>query len=703
MELHVARPKTMASIFATILCLQGIAYGQPSTETAKVYWTAMTYPHFIRRADVDGSNSELLVTKGSKALEISLDLVGAKVYWTEDHGSIRRADLDGSGVEDLADDAGAQEIAIDGQGGMMYWVSADRIQRANLDGSGIETLVTGESGLDYPRLQSLSLDVVNSKMYWIDLGEDGYSGGEDGFSGRIRRADLDGRGAEDLVVVGYSRRFSLMPSLSLDVVGGRMYWLGDGEDRETIYRANLDGSDVEDLVRPTLGYPEIYSFTLDTIGRKMYWEERVYYHGYRVDTFRADLDGSDIEAIDLLPPRGSVFDPTDGKVYWTNGYVIQRADYVTGLHVDGFKMEGAEDLVRVSLPFIPKGIAVDAVGRKMYWTDEGKQTIDRADLDGSNAEVLVEGLLNPKGIDIDETGGKMYWTESDRIGRSDLDGSNAEVLVGGLSGPYGVTVDDASRRVYWTDRTGVQRADLDGSSVEVLVRSESSRGRRIAIDGVKGKVYWTHEDKIQLADLNGSNVETFLPEEVELPDLVRQSISIGYPVSLSVDEVGRRLFWSAYEYDDYVTPWVDYGFTAMKHAGLGDGSTAPEFFGRPPFGLAEDMVVYVPESIPTFASVFRTSFGAPAASHLGPSYPNPFNADTRIAYQLAVPGKVRLEVYSLLGQPVRTLVDGVQNSGSYEVHWDGRNQQGMTVASGVYLSRLHHPGGEHSLRLLFLR
>ena len=687
----------MASIFATILGLQGIAYGQPSTETAKVYWTTMTYPHFIKRADVDGSNPESLVTKGPKVLDITLDLVRGKVYWNDDHGSIHRARQDGSEGERLLEGVAAEEIALDAERGKMYWISAARIQGANLDGSEIETLVTGEGDYDYdyPRFESLGLDVVDSRMYWIDHGEDG-------LGGPIRRADLEGSGAEDLVV---PERHGYIRSLSLDVVGGRMYWLGDNGSRETIYRANLDGSELEDLLGEwAFGYPSISSFSLDTIGRKLYWEEHSYFHGYWIGILRADLDGSNMEEISLLPPQGSAFDPADGKVYWTNGYVIQRADYVTvtGLHVDGFKMEGTEDLVRVSLPFVPKGIAVDAVGRKMYWTDEGKQTIERADLDGSNAEILVEGLLDPKGIDINETGGKMYWTESGRIGRSDLDGSNAEVLVGGLFGPYGVTVDAASRKVYWTDRTGVQRANLDGSSAEVLVRSESSRGRRIAIDGVEGKMYWTHEDKIQLANLNGSNVETFLPEEVEDPSLTRQHLSIGFPASIAVDEVGRRLYWSAYEFDDHITPWVDYGFTAMKHAGLDDDSTTPEFYG-PPFGLAEDMVVYVPESIPTSASIFRTSPEPPAASHLGPSYPNPFNADTRISYHIVQRGPVRLEVCNVLGQPVRTLVNKAQDAGSYEVHWDGRNQQGTTVASGVYLTRLHHPGGVHSLRLLFLR
>lgn len=677
--------KGIRFVLVAIVGLQGSAWA----ETGKLYWTT---GGIIMRADLEGlpADAEPLVTGPPWATDRGLDLVDGKVYWTDSHGGIHRVGRDGSGVEDLLDGVGARGIVLDGQRRKMYWRSGARIQRANLDGSSVETLVTTEDG--YP--VTLALDPEDAKMYWMEYY---YSGGP-----RIRRADLDGTRAEDLVVAedGWYEDgwYHDMRSLLLDVRGGKMYWLA-GLDWDTIYRADLDGSDVEDLLSISYGagFSEIASLALDTTGRKMYWEER---HWFRpslapsISNLRADLDGSNIEAIDVLPPPGSAFDPEDGKVYWTDGYMMRRADY-DGLHVDGFKMEGVEELVRVSQPFRPRGIALDAVRRKVYWTDEGKQTIDRADLDGSNAETVVEGLLDPKGIDIDEANGKMYWTEHDRIGRADLDGSSAELLVEGLPRPYGIEIDGASGKVYWTDQAGVQRADLDGSNAEVLVRLEPSGGRRIAIDGVGGKMYWTQEYWIQRADLSGANIEIFLPEETEIQGIP----SIGFPVSVAVDEVGRKLYWSAYE---YLTVHIgDYGFTAMKQAGLDDDSTAPELFE--PFGLAEDIALYLPESIPTYASISRVSFEAPAESRFGPSYPNPFNAETRIAYRIAESGSVRLVVYSLLGQPVRTLVDEVQDAGSYEVHWDAQNQQGTTVASGVYLARLLHPGGAQSLRLLFLR
>ena len=88
---------------------------------------------------------------------------------------------------------------------------------------------------------------------------------------------------------------------------------------------------------------------------------------------------------------------------------------------------------------------------------------------------------------------------------------------------------------------------------------------------------------------------------------------------------------------------------------------------------------------------------------LAPNVPNPFNASTLIPYRLATPGAVRLEIYNLLGQPMRTLVDQFQEVGSYQVSWDARDQRGVAVAAGVYLVRLHYPGGVQTRHLLYLK
>ncbi|MDZ7725411.1 MAG: FlgD immunoglobulin-like domain containing protein [candidate division KSB1 bacterium] len=70
------------------------------------------------------------------------------------------------------------------------------------------------------------------------------------------------------------------------------------------------------------------------------------------------------------------------------------------------------------------------------------------------------------------------------------------------------------------------------------------------------------------------------------------------------------------------------------------------------------------------------------------NYPNPFNPETVIQYDLARSSKVSLAIYNLLGQHVRTLVSGPMPAGSHRIVWDSRNQFGRRVASGVYLYRI---------------
>jgi hypothetical protein len=73
---------------------------------------------------------------------------------------------------------------------------------------------------------------------------------------------------------------------------------------------------------------------------------------------------------------------------------------------------------------------------------------------------------------------------------------------------------------------------------------------------------------------------------------------------------------------------------------------------------------------------------------LYPNHPNPFNAQTMIEYALSAAAPVRLLIFDMTGRLVRRLVDGVQQAGSQRMIWDGRDEQGVVVSSGIYLVRL---------------
>jgi hypothetical protein len=97
----------------------------------------------------------------------------------------------------------------------------------------------------------------------------------------------------------------------------------------------------------------------------------------------------------------------------------------------------------------------------------------------------------------------------------------------------------------------------------------------------------------------------------------------------------------------------------------------------------------------------RERLGLPAAARLEQNYPNPFNQATTIRYLLTEVGSVRLAVYDAGGQLVRTLVEGSGSPGYYQASWDGHDDAGRAVASGVYLYRLE-AGRTASVRKLLL-
>ncbi|MCF7794521.1 MAG: T9SS type A sorting domain-containing protein [Candidatus Cloacimonetes bacterium] len=85
------------------------------------------------------------------------------------------------------------------------------------------------------------------------------------------------------------------------------------------------------------------------------------------------------------------------------------------------------------------------------------------------------------------------------------------------------------------------------------------------------------------------------------------------------------------------------------------------------------------------------------------NYPNPFNPTTTISYNIPHEGKVFLEIYNIKGQLVKQLVSGSQPEGYYEVIWNGKNDVGKHVASGIYYCRVTACGKTRNKKMLMLK
>lgn len=137
-----------------------------------------------------------------------------------------------------------------------------------------------------------------------------------------------------------------------------------------------------------------------------------------------------------------------------------------------------------------------------------------------------------------------------------------------------------------------------------------------------------------------------------------------------------------------------------------DGSGVPVPIDAPPVDLDNDgkleVVVGYGDAVPTDRSWFRVfewtgetgveeytiAVDVPREFQLAQNYPNPFNAQTTIEYTISRPGHVSLKVFNATGQLVKTLVNDYRPINRYAVTWDGTDEDGRSVASGVYFYQL---------------
>ena len=102
-------------------------------------------------------------------------------------------------------------------------------------------------------------------------------------------------------------------------------------------------------------------------------------------------------------------------------------------------------------------------------------------------------------------------------------------------------------------------------------------------------------------------------------------------------------------------------------------------------------------------STVTTARTAPAALALQQNAPNPFNAGTNITFTLEARAPVKLDVYDIAGRRVRRLVNKPLEAGTRRAYWNGLNEHGVRVASGVYLVRLKAGSRVLTRRMVVLR
>ena len=582
----------------------------------------------------------------------------------------------------------------------MYWIDTQIGTLHRLIGDKVENLAP-----NVKKATSLAIDVTGGKLYWTErTGER---------TGRIRRANLNGNLNVQLV-----KNLTSVPyDIALDPANGKMYLTNSWGK---IQRMNVDGSNFQPNLITGLDVPK--SLALDVSGGKVYWTEGT----GRIR--RAHLDGSKVETVaaGLATPMDiAVFENT---LYWAEKLDENRGE-IRYINLNGNPDVGIHTTLRQGFPV---GIAVDGVERTLYWTTS-RGAIGRSYLDGrTHPQTVVTGLGAPAILAVQVEVPEILTTDAMlRIAPSPVTSPaigeqltlNLNITAGEAVAGYQVTVGfDATALRYVeshngtylptgaffvppvvdrgrlelaaTALTGVSNGDgtLATLTFEVIAVKAStlsvseslladSQGNTFRPRVAGGKVT---EPPELTADVNGDGM-------VNIQDLVLVASSFGKTGQTTADVNGDGV--------------VNIADLVLVAGGLSIGAGAPSLVpGSLEILTAADVRAWLSQAHqlngvnPTYQrgiSVLENLLAAltPKETILLSNYPNPFNPETWIPYQLAKPADVSISIYALDGKLVRTLELGHQPVGIYEsrsraAYWDGRNALGEPVASGVYFYTL---------------
>ena len=419
------------------------------------------------------------------------------------------------------------------------------------------------------------------------------------------------------------------------VGGGKIYWTSQvNASSGAINSANLDGTNAT-VLTSILAVP--MGIAVDTAASKLYWTNS------RGRIQSANLNGSSIKNV-----MQNLSDPTDivvsnGFIYWTEG-----GNSVRRVNISGQKI--AID-VAVNLDSVG-GLAVG--GGKVYWTEQTSATagtVNGANLNGTNFETLATLLSAPMGISVDTTGSKLYWTNArGRVQSANLDGSRIKNVVEGLISPSKIAIGGANTETATTTAKAATPAKKDNAKYDV-----NGDGK---VDNVDASLVASGLDTGNAKyDVNSDGTVNFLDlllvfdnrddDAAAAPAIVGMKLN-----AVQIDRIEEQI--------DLLLATNDQSPAAMR------------------------TLVYLQQLLAT---------ARPEKTQLFANYPNPFNPETWIPYELATDTNVTITIYNTQGVVIRTLQFGHQSAGYYTdrdraAYWDGRNALGEQVASGLYFYQL---------------
>ena len=450
------------------------------------------------------------------------------------------------------------------------------------------------------------------------------------------------------------------------------------------------------------------------------------------------LRGAEVQR--LLPAVNNAIsiavEPSLGKIYWT---AVSSANPIRGM-LNSANLDGSGATMLADIYGTPLYIAVDAVAGRLYWTDVLGR-LQRSSLTGTDIGNLVRDIPLWPPSTLAFADGNVYWTESGRIRYTNISGETRTIhdLITGLNEPLSIAI--AADKLYWlelgADGAGkLQRINLEGTQVEVLKVFAKLYDNSLSIDITGQKLYLMGSGKVSRRNLSGTGYQVVVsglqqpfsiaiggatpadeaPVTPKTPTPTRTASKYDLNADGTVDIMDVEIVFTALASENPPTTPGKLDVTGDGQLTIHDlvavsqnietskAAAAPALHAK----LTGAQIHRIQEQIHLLQTMQDTSLGVqrtlaylqqllatarPEKTQLLANYPNPFNPETWIPYQLATDTDVRITIYNTQGRVIRTLSLGQQAAGYYTdreraAYWDGRNALGEQVASGIYFYQL---------------
>ncbi|XP_030628050.1 low-density lipoprotein receptor-related protein 1B [Chanos chanos] len=449
----------------------------------------------LDQIEVARLNGELRSTLLAGGMEhpraIAVDPGQGVLFWTDWDATFPRiegASMSGQGrhvvFKDMDSGAWPNGLTLDHMEKRIVWTDArsDAIYSALYDGSGVIEILRGHEFLSHP----FAVSLYGGNIYWTDWRTNTLTKANKWTGSNVTVIQKTSAQPFDLEICHPSRQ----PQTPNPCEGNR----GRGP---CSHLCLINYNRTASCACPHLMKLSANNRTCQALKRFLLYARRSEIRGVDIDNPYLNIitaftipDIDDISSMD--------YDATDEWIYWADvkTRTIKRA------FINGTRLETVitGDLVNV------RGLALDWLSRNVYWmsTDNDETQINAARLDGSLKTSVVYGIDKPKCLVLHPSKGKMYWSDGNTINMANMDGSNIKILHQNQKDPVGLSIDYSANKLYWVSsgNSTINRCNLDGSGLEVIdsLKKELLKVTALAVMG--GKLWWADDVLAQLGIVN---------------------------------------------------------------------------------------------------------------------------------------------------------------------------------------------------------